>query len=265
MPPSESVLEAFGAAADPELLDGGQGHTWRASSIVLKPAGLAVESRWRASVLETLPDTDRLRIARPVRAASGDWLHEGWEAWHHTPGRTDPKRWDEAIKAGTAFHEAIATVARPDFLEGRDNWWTRADQAAWSSEVVEEVPSLRRLMEARVPVQVRSQLVHGDVLGNVIYTPGQPPTLIDWAPYWRPTSWAAAVAVVDALCWHGADEALIQAWSSLEHWAQMLLRALLFRMITDLESSRARGKVWQPHPAYTPVVKLVLVCADSAS
>jgi hypothetical protein len=103
------------------------------------------------------------------------------------------------------------------------------------------------------------------VLGNVLYTPGEPPTMIDWAPYWRPTSWAAAVAVVDALCWHGADEALVQRWSSLEHWGQMLLRALLFRMITDLESSRAAGRPWRPHPAYAPVARLVLARAGSAS
>jgi uncharacterized protein (TIGR02569 family) len=225
LPPSQDAQHAFGAATPPQPLDGGQGQTWLAGDIVLKPAGMAAEVRWRATVLDALPDIDGLRIARPVRAASGDWLHDGWEAWHHVAGRTDPTRWNDALHAGAAFHSAIAAVDRPDFLDNRDNWWSHADRAAWNLEVVEETPILRRLMEARVPVATNQQVVHGDLLGNVLYEAGQPPAIIDWAPYWRPTSWATAVAVVDALCWHGAGEALIQRWSALPSWTQMLLRA----------------------------------------
>ena len=262
MPPSQDVQQAFGAAADPRPLDGGQGQTWLAGTIVLKPASMAAEARWRASVLDALPAIDGLRIARPVRAASGDWLHNGWEAWQHVAGGTDPTRCNDALRAGAAFHEAIAALDRPDFLDSRDNWWSHADRAAWNLDVVEESPILRRLMEARTPVAADQQLVHGDLLGNVLYEPGQPPAIIDWAPYWRPAPWAAAVAVIDALCWHGADGTLIEQWSSLPNWTQLLLRALLFRMLTDLEVNRAREKTWQPHPAYLPVVKMVIVQAE---
>jgi uncharacterized protein (TIGR02569 family) len=256
--PPQSVLEAFGVTGQPRLLEGGQGETWQAGSIVLKPAGMAAEARWRASILNALPDTDRVRIARPVRAVSGDWLHEGWEAGYLVAGRTDPKRWNAAIEAGAAFHELLADVPRPDFLDDRDNWWSRGDRAAWDLAASAEAPVLRRLMEAREPVPAAEQLVHGDLLGNVLYGPGLPPAVIDWAPYWRPTSWAAAVAVVDALCWHGADRDLVERWGHLAHWPQMLLRALLFRMITDQEAAESRSEDWQPHPAYEPVVKLVL-------
>ena len=47
MPPSQDVQQAFGAAADPRPLDGGQGQTWLAGTIVLKPASMAAEARWR--------------------------------------------------------------------------------------------------------------------------------------------------------------------------------------------------------------------------
>lgn len=262
-PPPQDVLEAFAAIGEPQLLDGGQGETWRAGAVVLKPAGFEDEVRWRASILDELPDTDSVRIARPVRALSGDWLHEGWEAWHHLAGRTDPRRWDEAIDAGAAFHELLAAAPRPVFLDSRDNWWSRGDRASWDLNAVADVPVLGRLMEARVPVSIREQLVHGDLLGNVMYEPGLPPAIIDWAPYWRPTSWAAAVAAIDALCWHGADEKLIESWDHLAEWPQMLLRALLYRMITDLEVARSRGQDWEPHPACGPVVDLVLRRIDT--
>ncbi|GAB4002861.1 hypothetical protein GCM10029992_42340 [Glycomyces albus] len=65
-PPSQGVREAFAAVGEPHLLDGGQGETWRVGAVVLKPAGLAAEVRWRASTLDALPDTDRVRIGRPV-------------------------------------------------------------------------------------------------------------------------------------------------------------------------------------------------------
>jgi uncharacterized protein (TIGR02569 family) len=149
-------------------------------------------------------------------------------------------------------------VPRPDFLDDRDNWWSRADRTSWDLAAVADDPVLRRLMEAREPVSAVEQLVQGDLLGNVLFEPGLPPAIIDWAPYWRPTAWSAAVAVVDALCWNGAGHDLVDRWGHLPHWPQMLLRALLFRMITDLEVTESRGGQWQPHPAYGPVVKLVL-------
>lgn len=262
MPPSLDVLEAFAAVGEPHLLDGGQGETWRVGSVVLKPAGLAAEVRWRASTLEALPDTDLVRIARPLRAVSGDWLHEGWEASCYTAGRTDPTRWDAAVETGAAFHELLTAVPRPDFLDSRDNWWSRGDRISWDLTATSDAPILRRLLAARAPISVGEQLVHGDLLGNVLYEPGLAPAIIDWAPYWRPTSWAAAVAVVDALCWQGADNALVERWSHLEEWPQMLLRALLYRMITDLEAAQSSGHDWQPHPAYEPAVKLVLTCVE---
>lgn len=256
--PTEQVLEAFSVEGEPRLLDGGQGGTWRAGTVVLKPTSLPAETRWRASVLDALPDTDWLRIARPLRAISGDWLHEGWEASQYLAGETDPSRWNTAIESGEAFHELLAAVPRPSFLDSRNDWWSIGDRIAWDLTDWSNVTLLRQLMNSREPISVEEQLVHGDLLGNILYAEGLPPAVIDWAPYWRPTSWAAAVAAVDALCWHGADEEVVERWAHLEEWPQMLVRALLYRMMTDQQAARSRGENWQPHPAYEPVGELVL-------
>ena len=56
------------------------------------------------------------------------------------------------------------------------------------------------------------------------------PALIDLVPAWRPKEWSAAVIVVDAVAWGGADEALLDRWTHLDDWAQMLLRAVLHRL-----------------------------------
>jgi uncharacterized protein (TIGR02569 family) len=258
MPPSPAVLDAFGATAAPELLAGGRGGTWRAGDIVLKPVDFPAESHWRASVLADLPESDGCRVPRPVRAAAGGWLFQGWEASHLLAGRTDPKRWDGAIAAGSAFHRALRGIERPTFLDERHDRWSRADRTSWDAAPVEGAPILRQLSGCRVPVEVESQAVHGDLLGNVLYEPGLPPAVIDWAPYWRPVSWAAAVAAVDAMCWEGADESVLDQGPHLPEWTQMLVRALLYRMITDLEATGDAGREWAPHPAYRPVANALI-------
>lgn len=178
-------------------------------------------------------------------------------------GRTDPRRWNDAIETGATLHAAIAHLERPQFLDDRDDWWSRADRAAWAPSTIDDDPLVRGLLEARRPLTASEQLVHGDLLGNVLYEPGLPPAVIDWPPYWRPPAWAAAVAAVDALCWHRAEPPLLDRWSHLREWPQVLVRALLFRILTDREAARSRTSPWEPHPAYGPVAELVLARVDT--
>ncbi|MFY9712245.1 MAG: hypothetical protein WAK00_02125 [Microbacterium sp.] len=56
--------------------------------------------------------------------------------------------------------------------------------------------------------------------------------VIDWAPYWRPRGFGAAVAVADAVCWHGYPLSRLAEDRGIPQWRQLLLRALAFRMAT---------------------------------
>ena len=173
-------------------------------------------------------------------------------------GHVGPRRVDDVVRAGEAFHAAIAALPRPPFLDTRNGPWTYGDRLAFG----EPVPAgstagsalLEPLLAARRPVHEPAQLVHGDLLGNVLFADGLPPAVIDWPAYWRPPAWAAAVAVADALVWHGAGPAVIDRWAHLPSWAQMLVRALIYRVATW---PAAR---WEsaPDAAYRPVVDLVV-------
>ncbi len=258
--PPDSVLAAFGLAAQPVLLPGGQGETWRVGDVVLKPVGFVPEAVWRADVFAGLPEGREFRVPRPVRAVDGSWVAEGWEASEVLVGATDTGRPDDVLTAGSAFHEAVAGLARPGFLDRRENPWTLADQVAWDEQAVvgrcQEL--VAELIEARRPVELPAQVVHGDLLGNVMFADGLPPAIIDWPVYWRPPSWAAAVAVVDALCWYDAKPELAARWSHLADWGQMLVRALIYRMVTD---DVAHGPaIWTPghRAAYQPVIDLAI-------
>lgn len=78
-----------------------------------------------------------------------------------------------------------------------------------------------------------SQLVHGDLTGNVLFAEGLLPAVIDFSPYWRPIGYAAGIVVADALVWEGADETLLAAVEHVDDFPQYLLRALVYRAVTD--------------------------------
>ncbi|WIE56072.1 hypothetical protein [Curtobacterium sp. MCBD17_003] len=232
--PSSAVFVAFGAGSGPShRLSGGRGATWRAGDVVVRPAGDPDEANWRSAVLESLPPTAGFRTARPIRAADGGWLSDGWEAWQWLPGHADETRVVDVIRAGAAFHRALATLPRPDFLDHTDDPWSRADRMAWGEDTLPPGALLDRLAAAFVPVRSPSQAIHGDLLGNVLFEPGAAPAIIDWAPYWRPAGLGAAIAAVDATCWHRSPvERLDDLGRGVAEWRQLLVRALVFRIAT---------------------------------
>ncbi len=255
-------MAAFGAREDAVRLPGGQGRTWRSGDIVLKPGGLAAETVWVAEVLSAVTETAGFRVARPVRAADGGWVVSGWQAWQLTPGTPDARRWDEILAAGEAFHEAIAGLARPPFLDERDDPWTFGDRIAWEELALQGGETMAELLEplalSRRPVDLPAQPVHGDLLGNVMFADGLPPAVIDWPVYFRPADWALAVAVVDALTWHGATVALVARWADRVEWDQLLVRALMYRIATNEGCRRAGLPVRERAETYLPVVDLIL-------
>jgi uncharacterized protein (TIGR02569 family) len=271
MRPDPGVLAAFGAHADPVPLPGGEGTAWRAGKVVLKPAGDPRVARWTAGLYRDLdpvgPLTARrdpgFRVPRPLRAAAGDWVAGdpetgGWVAWQWLPG--EPASWagvspfwPRLIAASRAFHAALAGRPAPPWL-GRDGSpWTVGDQVAWGERdpgsVLAAAPGslgeqLRSLLAALRPVHLPRQLIHGDLGGNVLFADGEPPAVIDFSPYWRPAGLALAVAAVDALMWGGASPAALGELDGEPEWGQLLARALVYRLVTEIVFRRG-----DPDPA----------------
>jgi uncharacterized protein (TIGR02569 family) len=228
------VLRAFGVGESrPERLAGGRGLAWRAGGVVLRPHDGAAETDWRAGVLAVLEHTAEFRTPRPVPTSDGRWRSGGWEAWEWLPAVADETRVEDVIRAGGAFHGAIADLQRPAFLDDADDAWSRADRMAWGESPMPRDAPLDRLSAAFRPVASPPQLIHGDLLGNVLFADGQPPAVIDWPPYWRPAGLGAAIAAADAVCWHGVPLGRLDALGEgVAEWRQLLVRALAFRVAT---------------------------------
>ena len=235
--PSAAVLHAFGADGPARRLTGGQGTSWRAGPVVLKPDGGGLHA-WLGEAFAGVAG-DGFRLAAPVRAQDGAWSVQGWSATRWVPGAepdyTAVSTWREILAAGRAFHRAVAHLGRPDFLDTRRDWWAEADRVAWGERTVLFLPefaALARRLEGALRPLGRPQLVHADLSGNVLFAPGLPPAVIDISPYWRPPQLADGVVVADALCRQDAPSSLAE---TLKVPASAVARALLFRMATANE------------------------------
>jgi uncharacterized protein (TIGR02569 family) len=235
--PPGHVLAAFGVAGcAPVPLGGGQGTSWRAGDLVLKPADVGQdELAWRALVYPQIV-CEGFRLPQPRAASDGRLCADGWCATQYQAGRHEQRRWAGIITAGARFHAALRKIPRPAFLDTRSDPWVISDRVAWGEIPASDFPEVRHLQQLTAtirPLSAPGQLVHGDLSGNVLFHDRLPPAIIDFTPYWRPAAYATAIVVADALVWEGADSQILSTVGPVDDFGQYLVRALIFREVTD--------------------------------
>ena len=193
------------------------------------------ELEWQTAVLGGLRPDD-FRLAAPVRSDRGDLVVGGWTASRFLEGRHQDGRWLEIIEVGRRMARAFADVPRPGFLDRRTSPWALADRMAWQEAplgALAEVDHISRLAELRRPLRADSQIIHGDLAGNVLFGEGLSPAVIDFSPYWRPPAYTSAVVIGDAIVSEGAGTDLVSALEGGQDRGQYFVRAILFRAIVD--------------------------------
>jgi uncharacterized protein (TIGR02569 family) len=243
-------------------MSGGQKTVWRVGSAVFKPLDSAPEVvAWQRQVLLGLDGREDFRVAPPLTAMNGDLAVDGWTAWRYESGRHLRGRWADIIGVSRAFHTAVETVARPRFLDRRDDRWAIGDRVAWgevSAREYDDVDHVAELAAALKPIDAVPQLIHGDLTGNVLFAEGLPPLVIDLSPYWRPVATAAAIVIADALAFEGADITILDHTIDMPDFDQYLLRALIYRVVTDGLARRTPPNPPDSSDPYLPAVELAL-------
>lgn len=234
MRPPPTVVAAFGLKGPAVRLPGGQGTSWRVGGVTLKPHVDASFQEWLGTEVATVQQRG-FQLPTVLRAVNGEWVVQGWGAHSVVPGRTVKERatdWRTLIRASRLLHDATAHLPRPALLDHRTDPWAWADKAAWGELPRDVQPELRDVvmrLEAAVSPLGPAQLVHGDLTTNVLLAPGQPPSIIDFSPYWRPPSYADGIVVADALCWHAASPQILE---ETDVPIAAVARGLLFRVLT---------------------------------
>ena len=215
-------------------------------------------------------ESDTVRVPEPI-VPKGDntssWSVDGWAAHVFLQGRDVEllRELDEVKEASDAFHHSVKDLARPDFMDDRDDPWAYGDRLAWQGAELDgddhTLDVVRLLTDRLAPVTSQEQVIHGDILPNVLVADGLPPAVIDWPPYFRPTGTANAVAVTDAITFRGGPLSLLDDWETGDDWNQLLVRALLYRLgPTGLFAARNRlmGSLVTHVERVRPVVAAVL-------
>ena len=233
-PPRREVLDSFGVTGPPTLLEGGEGRSWRAGDLVLKPCDDVVEWTWLGECLPKV-DQEGFRLAFPMRAQDNRWVVDGWSAQAAVVcARTE--RWSEVLEVGRRLNGSLAPLGRPAFIDHRTNPWSVGDRVAWEeADPPRDHPLLERLSAIRAPVDLPSQVIHGDLTENVLFADHLPPSVIDVTPYWRPSGYSLAIVTADAIQWFGADPfELLAGCADVETFPQLFVRAVIFRLVTTL-------------------------------
>lgn len=242
------VRTAFGAQDEvPSTVVWAGRPAWRCGDVLIRPVPDNAVAAWSARVLDGL-GIDGVRLAHPVRSSDGRWVVAGWAACRFVSGTLQP-RWDAVVTAAEALHAAIGSVERPRLLNERDDLLTRSAAGAFGERRLALEPQVggdlyAQLAAYRVPVRLASQVVHPELFGTVLFDDAGVPAIMDLVPCWRPRPWAAAVVVVDALAWGGADEGLLKRWSHLPEWPQMALRAVLYRLALHAQHPEASARTF---------------------
>jgi len=143
-------------------------------------------------------------------------------------------------------------------MDHADDWWRRGDAVAWDDRTpVGPEPYLallERLLGLRRPVGSRSQLVHGDLCGNVLFDRADRAVIIDFSPYWRPAEWASAVVAVDAYEWEEAGPDALLWLDDVDPSRQLLVRAAIYRIATSAEIALVRGFNHQKYRVHAATV-----------
>jgi uncharacterized protein (TIGR02569 family) len=242
----QHVRTAFGVGeSEPRPVVWAGRRAWHCGDVLVRPVADNAVAAWSARVLEGL-EVEGLRLARPIRSSDGRWVVAGWAASRFVAGTIEPRH-DAVVEVATRLHAATAALPRPRLLDDRDDLLTRSAAAAFGERRLALDPAkggelYTALATYRRPVRSAPQVVHPELFGAVLFDHDGRPALIELMPGWRPKEWAAAVVVVDALAWGGADDELMKRWAHLSEWPQMLLRALLYRLALHAQHPEASAR-----------------------
>lgn len=245
-PATVDVARVFGVEAKPRRLESGQGTTFVAGNVILKPAESETAAEWMAEAFAQLPESPTVRFARPVRSIRGAWVYRGYVAWTLLEGEHERGQYDKKLLASEAFHSLLKPIEKPAFLNAPASSWAAADLVATEQRPFKYGHDFMQLYEQIAPrlkpLDAAWQLIHGDISGNFLLHATLQPAIIDFSPAWGPAGLADGIMLADAIVWEDADPAELLPWKSVSNIEQLTWRGVIRRIAEQAEHTKYMGK-----------------------
>ncbi|WP_246818059.1 TIGR02569 family protein [Corynebacterium sp. HMSC22B11] len=268
-PPPAHILNGFHAHVDnPVQLDQPWSYGWRCDRAVISLAEEPMRASWIAKTTAKMRPAG-VGVSRPMLSTDGRYTVSGWRARTFLSGHRAP-RFDEMAAAALRINESLRGLPRPEFLAppeltgtwGQTEIFAAADAAAFAEQpqewiapamdatavprkdIAEALAKAVEVTALRTEITAEDQLVHGDVIGCMIFDGAADPAITDLVPAWHPTGWSVALLVVDAMAWGNGDDALLDRWSHIPDFMQLALRAVLYRLALHAMLPNSRPEAW---------------------
>ena len=268
-PPPAHILNGFHAHVDnPVQLDRPWSYGWRCDRAVISLAEEPMRASWIAKTTAKMRPAG-VGVSRPMLSTDGRYTVSGWRARTFLSGHRAP-RFDEMAAAALRINESLRGLPRPEFLAppeltgtwGQTEIFAAADASAFAeqpqewiapamdatavprNDIAEALAKAVEITALRTEITAEDQLVHGDVIGCMIFDGAADPAITDLVPAWHPTGWSVALLVVDAMAWGNGDDALLDRWAHIPDFMQLALRAVLYRLALHAMLPNSRPEAW---------------------
>ncbi|TDQ40677.1 hypothetical protein [Aureibacillus halotolerans] len=260
-----NVLEAFQLDGDAIKLPGGQGTSVKVGNAVLKP----VEDDpayvdWVSSVLDDLQPKG-YRLATPMRTKEGSSVYQGWSCARFEEGQPMEGNVEGKLKVARLFHKDLAGSPYRS-APTVENPWSRGHRIAWCQE---EIPIETNATAKEVLHQLltsitrhpdyETQLIHGDLAGNILFHQTLPPVVIDFSPTIAPAAYGESILLCDCIAWQGSSLQAMHLLPENNHSKEMITRALIFRLAVAAIFANGDDRSFAAElKAYEPIVKTLV-------
>lgn len=230
------ILEGFNLKGDIAPLHGGQDLAVIINDTVLKPLGDNIElSQWSLNMFSKI-NPHGYRLSRPLLSTNGTFIYNGWCCTHFEPGNAVNGHIKEKLEVSRMFHKDLAKVDFTPMPKAKDPW-SRAQRIAWQKDPLpksicdkaNEVLSWL-LLKVTLKKEYKTQVIHSDLAGNILFHENLEPLVIDFSPVIAPEEYAEAILVCDCIAWQDSPIEDLNLICSSKFNAEMIIRAVIFRL-----------------------------------
>ncbi|MCM3038119.1 hypothetical protein M3201_00180 [Paenibacillus motobuensis] len=260
---SNEILNSFNLSGDIIPLIGGQNTAARVGNAVLKPVDDRHHGEWLLNIIYNLKPQG-YRLSKPIKSIYGTFVYRGWACTQYEMGKDTKGRIEEKLQISRLFHQDLSSINFQDFPY-TENPWSKGHRIAWQidelsrdlpREIQEIIISLLRIVSLKK--QYNTQIVHGDLSGNILFDEVLSPLVIDFSPTIAPVEYAEAILVCDCIAWQGSKVSEIDLLPNDKLYREMIIRAIIFRLTVSAILSKGNiGEFSKEYQAFKPIIEYI--------